>query len=53
MANNRKLKLTYPDGTFKVKPWSSKFYSNALHLKDAKQAYSHLIKEESVVITIY
>lgn len=53
MANNRKLKITYPDGTFKVKPWSSKYYSDALHLKDAKKTYAALIQEEKVKITIY
>jgi len=52
--NNRQIKLTYPNGTIKIKPYASPWVRNdKRHLKDAKEAYALLIKESNVQITLF
>ena len=49
-----KIKLTYPDGTVRIKPWVSYSTTQSLsnHLADAKRAYYALIKDKGVEITL-
>lgn len=51
--NLTKIKLEYPSGVVKVKPWASGHSSDSKHLSSAKEAYINATSDDKVVITLF
>ena len=53
VINLAKIRLTYPSGEIKVKPWASGHKSDSKHLKSAREAYLHAVLEDKVIVTLF